>query len=287
MGHAYVYPVRWNCPVEVFGRTVRPGDLIHADKHGFLVIAPEEQAGLLEAVRYLDSNECNTVIPAARDCVGRSVEEMLAGMEDAIARYGANVKARFPRQGEWYAARGQRRFLCEEHAMPFQVCTQPTAADERLLHRAGDGFLPERIYDIHAHLTHTRHFAAGTRPAFLAEDRAYGLRCFAEAMGQWMPGRTVEGLFFGYPCRGNDRGGENAWLRGELAAAAERSNSRALVLAAPGDGPAEVALGWKAARSSASSPTGCTRRLKIRTRRRSSRSRRSGCGRCATAATAC
>jgi glutamate-1-semialdehyde 2,1-aminomutase len=123
--------------------------------------------------------------------------------------------------------------------MPLQFCTQLTSADQRLLGRALHGFLPDRIYDIHAHLTHTRHFAAGTRPVFLEEDRAYGLRCFQEAMAQCMPGRTVEGLFFGYPCRGNDRDGENAWLREEIAAAAV-SCSRGLLLAAPADDPCEV-----------------------------------------------
>lgn len=38
VGHAHSYPVCWNCEVEVFGRRVAPGQLIHADKHGFLVI---------------------------------------------------------------------------------------------------------------------------------------------------------------------------------------------------------------------------------------------------------
>jgi regulator of RNase E activity RraA len=49
VGHAAVQPVRFNCDVEVFGRKVSPGDLIHADKHGFMVITPEEQPQLLEA----------------------------------------------------------------------------------------------------------------------------------------------------------------------------------------------------------------------------------------------
>ncbi|GAB1452703.1 hypothetical protein MASR2M47_27590 [Draconibacterium sp.] len=38
VGHAHSTPVKWNCEVEVFGRKVKPGQLIHADKHGFLVI---------------------------------------------------------------------------------------------------------------------------------------------------------------------------------------------------------------------------------------------------------
>lgn len=101
VGHAFVSPVRFNCDVEVFGRKVAPGDLIHADKHGFLVIAPEEQAGLLEAARFMDSNECSTVIPAARDTAGRGKEEILNNLNNAAAQFGKNVKAKFRREGEW------------------------------------------------------------------------------------------------------------------------------------------------------------------------------------------
>ena len=101
VGHAHVHPVRWGCEVEVFGRTVKPDDLIHADKHGFLVIPPEEQPGLLEAARFMDENECTTVIPAARSCEGLSTAQALAGLEESIAQFGRNLKARFSRKGEW------------------------------------------------------------------------------------------------------------------------------------------------------------------------------------------
>jgi len=43
VGHAHSWPVRWNCEIEVFGRKIKPGQLIHADKHGFLAI-PDEDA---------------------------------------------------------------------------------------------------------------------------------------------------------------------------------------------------------------------------------------------------
>lgn len=101
VGHAHVHPVRWGCDVEVFGRAVSPGDLIHADKHGFLVIPPEDQPRLLEASRFMDSNECETVIPAARESSGRSMEETLAAIEEAVAGFGANVRKKFRREGEW------------------------------------------------------------------------------------------------------------------------------------------------------------------------------------------
>lgn len=93
--------MRWNCEVGVFRRKVSLGDLIHADKHGFLVIRPEDQPLLLEAAHFMDANECNTVIPAARDCSGRSTEEHLANLEGSITQFSANVRARFSRERKW------------------------------------------------------------------------------------------------------------------------------------------------------------------------------------------
>jgi 4-hydroxy-4-methyl-2-oxoglutarate aldolase len=101
VGHAHVHPVRWNCEVEVFGRKVSPGDLIHADKHGFIVLSPEEEPMILEAARFMDANECQTVIPAARSAAGRSTEEILVSLSEAGAQFGKNAQAKFQRRGEW------------------------------------------------------------------------------------------------------------------------------------------------------------------------------------------
>lgn len=101
VGHAHVHPVRWGCEVEVFGRTIAPGDLIHADKHGFLVIAPEEQESILEASRFMDANECETVILAARGASGLSHDEVLERLAAAGKQFGENVRRKFQRHGEW------------------------------------------------------------------------------------------------------------------------------------------------------------------------------------------
>lgn len=102
VGHAYSTPVKWGCEVEVFGCTVQPGDLIHADKHGFLVIPPEDQAKLLEASEFMDANECNTVIAAARAGAGMSVVDLLKALEDASEAFDAAVRERFGSGGgEW------------------------------------------------------------------------------------------------------------------------------------------------------------------------------------------
>jgi regulator of RNase E activity RraA len=97
VGHAHAWPVRWNCEVEVFGRTVQPGDLIHADKHGFLVVPPDDQAGLLAAARFMDANECDTVIAAARGARGEPTEEILAAFDEAGVEFAKRARERFGR----------------------------------------------------------------------------------------------------------------------------------------------------------------------------------------------
>lgn len=101
VGHAAVHPIRWACEVEVFGTKILPGQLIHADKHGFLAIPAEDEERLLDAARFMDSNECNTVIPAARDSFGKSPEEIIAAMAEAGRKFGEAAKEKFRRQGEW------------------------------------------------------------------------------------------------------------------------------------------------------------------------------------------
>jgi regulator of RNase E activity RraA len=101
VGHAHVVPVRWGEPVEVFGQRIQPGQLIHADKHGFLVIPPEDVAPLLDAARFMDTNECNTVVAAARSAAGLSVEDALGKIDAAAAAFKKATRDRFRRDGEW------------------------------------------------------------------------------------------------------------------------------------------------------------------------------------------
>ena len=124
--------------------------------------------------------------------------------------------------------------------MPLKLITELTPAEHRLVARAVDGFMPATVFDIHAHLTHSRHFAAGKRPAFLPPDTALGLAAYRAALGRWLPGRAVDGLFFGFPSAGNDRTGENNFVAAEVTPLHEQTNSRALALVAPEDDPVAV-----------------------------------------------
>lgn len=101
VGHAHSTPVRWNLEVEVFGRKIQPGQLIHADKHGFLAVPLGEEAGLLDAARFMDNNECETLIPAARSSTGCSTDETIEKLAKAGAEFSAKAKAKFQRGGEW------------------------------------------------------------------------------------------------------------------------------------------------------------------------------------------
>lgn len=101
VGHAHVVPVRWGEAVEVFGQRIEPGQLIHADKHGFLAIPPEDASRLLEAARFMDANECNTVLAAARNATGLTTEEALKKLDEAAAAFSRAAREHFKRDGEW------------------------------------------------------------------------------------------------------------------------------------------------------------------------------------------
>ncbi|MFN2150595.1 MAG: RraA family protein [Anaerolineales bacterium] len=101
VGHAHVTPVRWNCEVEVFGTRIAPGQLIHADRHGFLAIPPEDERNLLEAAIFMDTNECETVIRAAREAAGKSTEEILEELDRASSQFRQNAQRKFGTNGEW------------------------------------------------------------------------------------------------------------------------------------------------------------------------------------------
>ena len=121
-----------------------------------------------------------------------------------------------------------------------KLCDQLLPSDLRLVQERLADFVPQQVFDIHAHLFHTRHFAEGKRPAFLPADTAFGVAAYKVALSAWLPGRNVEGLFFGYPSPGNDRLGANRWLAAELKARPNPGNRRALALVSPQDDPAET-----------------------------------------------
>jgi len=101
VGHAYAMPVAWGTEVEVFGQRIRPGQLIHADQHGFLAIEAEESEKLLEAATFMDRLECETVIAAARTTESLDLAARLRRLGEARRAFGEAVRKQFGRKGEW------------------------------------------------------------------------------------------------------------------------------------------------------------------------------------------
>ncbi len=65
-----------------------------------LVIPSQDQAQLLEAARFMDSNECQTMIAAARNVSGQTAEETLQAIDTACDKFIKNTEARSGRKGE-------------------------------------------------------------------------------------------------------------------------------------------------------------------------------------------
>lgn len=57
VSHAYVHIVDFDLPVQVGGVTVRPGDLLHADQHGVLLIPPAVAPRLADMARRYEAVE--------------------------------------------------------------------------------------------------------------------------------------------------------------------------------------------------------------------------------------
>merc|ERR1712013_40224 len=87
--------ISWGQPVEVFGQRVEPGQLVHADKHGFIAIPKGEESGLLDASQFMDRNECETLIPVATCSQGQKAEEIIAKLADIQKTFGENVAQKF------------------------------------------------------------------------------------------------------------------------------------------------------------------------------------------------
>ena len=85
----------------IYLRRFKPGQLIHADKHGFLAVPPEDEPNLLKAAIFMDTNECETVIRAAREAAGKFPDDILESLDRAGEEFRQNTRNEFDTRGEW------------------------------------------------------------------------------------------------------------------------------------------------------------------------------------------
>lgn len=73
VSHGYTHVESYNCPVEICGLIIRPGDLIHADQHGVTVIPPEVAPKLAAACRRAAAAELPMLEPC-REAIKKGVK---------------------------------------------------------------------------------------------------------------------------------------------------------------------------------------------------------------------
>jgi hypothetical protein len=79
--HVWVHVVDTGLEVTVHGMTVRHGDLIHADRHGAVVIPPEAVEGMPAAIELMSRREAPILAEARAS--GFTVERLKAAMAEA------------------------------------------------------------------------------------------------------------------------------------------------------------------------------------------------------------
>ena len=114
----------------------------------------------------------------------------------------------------------------------------PSPAD-RFVGEKLNGFVPGRVFDVHAHLFHSAHFEQHPLSGPLQGVAQLGMSDYRQAASRWLPRRTMAGLFFGFPSRGNDRAAINRWVAEQLDRDSGSQN-RALALVAPNEDPARI-----------------------------------------------
>jgi regulator of RNase E activity RraA len=79
--HAWVHVTGFGEPVEVHGMNVRDGDIVHADRHGAVVVPPDAVAKLPETIALIARREA-VVLEAAR-APGFDIDKLRAAMQGA------------------------------------------------------------------------------------------------------------------------------------------------------------------------------------------------------------
>lgn len=112
-------------------------------------------------------------------------------------------------------------------------------SDAQLAREHLEGFVPNEIFDIHAHPYHAGHFPKGEW-TFLDGTEKLDCRDHQKVLKSYMPAVTIHGLYFGMPRKTADRNTMNEWVR-EVVEKQATPWSRSLLVASPDDRPDVVA----------------------------------------------
>jgi regulator of RNase E activity RraA len=76
VSHAYVHMVDFGLPVKVAGLWIKPGELLHGDQHGVVVVPPEIAAKIPEAAARIEARERTMIAVCQKP--GVSLDELKA-----------------------------------------------------------------------------------------------------------------------------------------------------------------------------------------------------------------
>jgi regulator of RNase E activity RraA len=80
--HAFAEVASFGGPVEIAGMRVRDGDLVHADRHGAVVIPPEAVSGIAEGAARLIAREARILAVArAPNCTAEALVRVFADLD--------------------------------------------------------------------------------------------------------------------------------------------------------------------------------------------------------------
>jgi 4-hydroxy-4-methyl-2-oxoglutarate aldolase len=82
ISRAYIHVIEYGGPVEVGGLTIRPGDLIHGDRHGVMTVPPELALKLPAAARAIREKEQHLIDLSRKP--GTTQEELRRGLRDLL-----------------------------------------------------------------------------------------------------------------------------------------------------------------------------------------------------------
>ena len=73
--HAWVHVVDYAIPVTVHGMAVSPGDIVHADRHGAVVVPPSAVSAIAATVKRLETAEAKLIEPSQEP--GFNIEQLI------------------------------------------------------------------------------------------------------------------------------------------------------------------------------------------------------------------
>ncbi len=95
VSHGYGHICSVAEPVEVFGTTVQTGDIIHADRHGFMVLPDDVGPELIETAHCLDRGEIKHIIAPSRQAgfTAKMWEQGVSTFVSSLAEAGFKKKS--------------------------------------------------------------------------------------------------------------------------------------------------------------------------------------------------